>query len=170
MAGAILLEDKQLMGYGTAVFQPSDDFCSQSQEMVPETFRTEMDSLSGKKGDDEKNLRQYPVDPIVNEIESLAKIRGLEVDSNDIGELVEEHSQELTTEELMELHCVSQQEVMEKSLSEEEKVTAKQQSSRTKKEMLKAWETVASDIEKHNSNKVVAKHATNLFHDNAVSD
>ncbi|GBM91802.1 hypothetical protein AVEN_194200-1 [Araneus ventricosus] len=53
----------------------------------------------------------------------------LEVDSNDIDELVEEHNQELTTEELMELHCVSQQEVMEESLSEEEcggkKVTIK---------------------------------------------
>ncbi|GBO32294.1 hypothetical protein AVEN_156748-1 [Araneus ventricosus] len=36
-----------------------------------------------------------------------------EVDSNDIDELAEDHNQELTTEELMELHCVSQQEVME---------------------------------------------------------
>ena len=56
-------------------------------------------------------------------------------------ELVEEHSQELTTEELMELHCVSQQEVVEESLSEEEEeVTAKQQSSGAIREMLKAWE------------------------------
>ncbi|GBM31582.1 hypothetical protein AVEN_11751-1 [Araneus ventricosus] len=35
-------------------------------------------------------------------------IRGLEVDSKDIDELVEELNQELTTEELTELHCVSQ--------------------------------------------------------------
>ncbi|GBM36954.1 hypothetical protein AVEN_153906-1 [Araneus ventricosus] len=60
-----------------------------------------------------RSLRQYSVDPIVNEIASLAKIRGLEADSNDIDELVEEHNQELTTEELMDLHCISQQEVME---------------------------------------------------------
>ncbi|PNF30675.1 hypothetical protein B7P43_G06169 [Cryptotermes secundus] len=53
-----------------------------------------------------------PVEPVVNEIVSLAKIMGLEVDNNDIDELVEEHSQGLTTEELMELHCVSQQEVV----------------------------------------------------------
>ncbi|GBM36937.1 hypothetical protein AVEN_132194-1 [Araneus ventricosus] len=32
---------------------------------------------------------------------AFAKIRRLEVDSNDIDDLVEEHSQELTTEELM---------------------------------------------------------------------
>ncbi|GBN69928.1 hypothetical protein AVEN_93106-1 [Araneus ventricosus] len=35
------------------------------------------------------------------------------------------HNEELTTEGLMELHRASQQEVMEESLSEEEKVTAK---------------------------------------------
>ncbi|GBN35957.1 hypothetical protein AVEN_54229-1 [Araneus ventricosus] len=96
-----------------------------------------------------RNLRQYPVEPIVSEIASLAKITRLEVNSNDIHlqglwklELVEEDYQELTTEELMELHCVSQEEVMEETLSEEE-VTAKQQSSVAIREMLKALETVA---------------------------
>ncbi|GBM01548.1 hypothetical protein AVEN_209345-1 [Araneus ventricosus] len=72
------------------------------------------------------SLRQYPVESIVNEVVSLTKIRGLEVDNNDIDELVEENSQ-LTTKKLMKLHCVSQQEVMEKSLTEEEEVTVKQQ-------------------------------------------
>ncbi|PNF21866.1 hypothetical protein B7P43_G05279 [Cryptotermes secundus] len=109
-----------------------------------------------------------PVEPVVNEIVSLAKIMGLEVNNNDIDELVEEHSQELSTEELMELHCVSQKEVVEESLSEEE-VTAKQQSSGAIREMLKAWETVASYIEKHRPNRAVAMRATNLFNDNAVS-
>ncbi|PNF38634.1 hypothetical protein B7P43_G02310 [Cryptotermes secundus] len=111
------------------------------------------------------------VEPVVNEIVALAKTMGLEVDNNDIDELVEEHSQELTTEDLMELHCVSQQEVLEESLSEEEKeVTAKQQSSGAIREMLKAWETFASYIEKHHPNKAVAMLATNLFNDKAVSN
>ncbi|GBM41899.1 hypothetical protein AVEN_13618-1 [Araneus ventricosus] len=44
---------------------------------------------------------------------------GLEVE-NDIAELQEDHRQKLTTEELLELHCASQQEVVEESLSEEE--------------------------------------------------
>ncbi|GBO19960.1 hypothetical protein AVEN_45192-1 [Araneus ventricosus] len=95
-------------------------------------------------------------------------MKGLELDSNYIDELVEEHNLELTTEELMELHCVSQQEVMEESLSEKE-VTAKQQSSSAIREILKAWETVASYIEKHHPNKTVAMRATNLFYDNVVS-
>ncbi|GBO17898.1 hypothetical protein AVEN_12175-1 [Araneus ventricosus] len=93
---------------------------------------------------------------------------GVEVDNNDIDELVEEHSQELITEELMNLHCVSQQGV-EESLLEEEKVTAKQQFSGEIKEMLKAWGTVASCIKKHHPNKAVAVCATNLFNDNAVT-
>ncbi|GBM47476.1 hypothetical protein AVEN_153689-1 [Araneus ventricosus] len=56
---------------------------------------------------------EYPVEPIVNEIMSLANIRRPEVDSNDIDEFVEEHNQELTTGELIELHCVLKQEVTE---------------------------------------------------------
>ncbi|GBN71881.1 hypothetical protein AVEN_177794-1 [Araneus ventricosus] len=43
---------------------------------------------------------------------------GLEV-GNDIDELEEDHNQELTTEELMELHCVSQQEVVQESWTED---------------------------------------------------
>ncbi|GBM72560.1 hypothetical protein AVEN_81831-1 [Araneus ventricosus] len=69
-----------------------------------------------------------PCGTMVNEIVSLAMIGGLEVDSNDIDKLVEEHNQERTTKELMDLHCVSQQEVMVESLLEEEEVTAKQKS------------------------------------------
>ncbi|GBM89067.1 hypothetical protein AVEN_241289-1, partial [Araneus ventricosus] len=53
---------------------------------------------------------------------------GLEVDKNNIDELVEDHSQELTTKGLMELHFVSQQQALEESLSEKEDVTANQQS------------------------------------------
>ncbi|GBO46116.1 hypothetical protein AVEN_211762-1, partial [Araneus ventricosus] len=47
-----------------------------------------------------------------------------------------------------ELHCASQLEIVEESLSKEEKATAKQQSSSIIREMLKAWrETVASYTE-----------------------
>ncbi|GBN28062.1 hypothetical protein AVEN_217866-1 [Araneus ventricosus] len=88
---------------------------------------------------------------------------GLDVDNNDINEFVEEHSQELTTGELIELHCVPQQEVVEESLSEEEGITSKQQSSVAISERLKAWETVALYIEKHYPNKIVNFRATNIF-------
>ncbi|GBL94442.1 hypothetical protein AVEN_235563-1 [Araneus ventricosus] len=42
---------------------------------------------------------------------------GLEVANNDIDELVEEHSQELATEELMELHLFYSKEVVEERSS-----------------------------------------------------
>ncbi|PNF13919.1 hypothetical protein B7P43_G09861 [Cryptotermes secundus] len=50
-----------------------------------------------------------------------------------------------------------------------EEVTAKQQSSGAIREMMKAWETVASYNEKHHLNKAVAVRAANLFNGNAVS-
>ncbi|GBM62440.1 hypothetical protein AVEN_76647-1 [Araneus ventricosus] len=93
---------------------------------------------------------------------------GLEMDKNDIDELVEEDSQELTTEDLKESHCVSRQEVVEETLSEKEEVTAKQQSSGGIREMLNALETVPSYIEKHRPNQAVAMCVINLFNDNAV--
>ncbi|GBM43721.1 hypothetical protein AVEN_249117-1, partial [Araneus ventricosus] len=88
---------------------------------------------------------------------------GLDVDNYDIDELVEEHSQELTTGELIELHWVSQQEVVEESLSEEEGITSKQQSSGAIRERLKAWEAVALYIEKHYPKKTMNFRATNIF-------
>jgi hypothetical protein len=83
-----------------------------------------------------------PVDHIVNEIVSLTEIMRLEVDKNDVEEFVEEHSQELTTEDLTELHCVSQKKP-NWSLSGMEKVRVEPIRSGETKEMLKSWETVA---------------------------
>ncbi|GBL74195.1 hypothetical protein AVEN_231072-1 [Araneus ventricosus] len=70
---------------------------------------------------DFEGFETVPVKPAVNEIVSLAKIMGLEVD-NYIDELVEEHNLELATEGLTELRCVSQKKVVKESLSEEEEV------------------------------------------------
>ncbi|GBM64298.1 hypothetical protein AVEN_189104-1 [Araneus ventricosus] len=45
--GAILLEDVQLMAYDTTVFPPSDNFWNGAEEMVLQTLKAFMDSLSG---------------------------------------------------------------------------------------------------------------------------
>ena len=67
---------------------------------------------------------------------------GLEVNEADIQELVEEHEQELTTDELMDLHCKQQQEIMEHISSEvEEKKTEESLTSNEIREMCKMWET-----------------------------
>ncbi|GLV37474.1 hypothetical protein CBL_10560 [Carabus blaptoides fortunei] len=56
---------------------------------------------------------------VVNEIVSLAKSMGLDVDSDDVEELIKDHRNELTTEELQELQR-EQQEVIEDVSSEED--------------------------------------------------
>ncbi|GBO42968.1 hypothetical protein AVEN_46730-1 [Araneus ventricosus] len=65
------------------------------------------------------------VEPVVNEIVYLARIMGLEVGNNGIVELIEEHSQDLTTEDLKEFHCDSQQAVVGESMQEKKKTTEK---------------------------------------------
>ncbi|GBL79416.1 hypothetical protein AVEN_121593-1 [Araneus ventricosus] len=67
---------------------------------------------------DFEGFKTVPVEPVVNKIVSLAKIKGLDLDNNDIGELVKEHGQELTTEEFTELHCVLQQDDVEERNAE----------------------------------------------------
>ncbi|GBM85165.1 hypothetical protein AVEN_226224-1 [Araneus ventricosus] len=54
---------------------------------------------------DFEGFEKVPVKPVVNAIVYLAKIMGMEKDSNDIDELKAEHSQELIVEELGRLHC-----------------------------------------------------------------
>lgn len=115
-----------------------------------------------------EGLNAESTEPVTTEIIFLANQMGLEVDKNDIDELVAEHSEELTTEELMHLQCDLQQEDVEENLSGEE-VTEEQQPSSAIREMLKAWESVASYIKKHHPNQTVSKRATDLFNDNAVS-
>ncbi|GBN05021.1 hypothetical protein AVEN_164098-1 [Araneus ventricosus] len=46
-----------------------------------------------------EGFETVPVDSVVNDIVSFAKIMGLELDKNNIDKLVKEHSQELATEE-----------------------------------------------------------------------
>ncbi|XP_068087415.1 tyrosine-protein kinase Fyn isoform X1 [Hyperolius riggenbachi] len=106
---------------------------------------------------------------LVDEIVSLGKIMGLEVNKDDIQELLEEHSHELTTNELMDLHFAQQQEVLEEISSEEEKTTEDSLTSNEIQEMFKMWERLQSFVEKHHPNKAIAVRAINLFNDNAMS-
>lgn len=57
---------------------------------------------------------------VVEEIVSLGKSMGLEVDERDVNELVEEQSLELTTEELHDLHSQQHTVVQQKIIFEEE--------------------------------------------------
>ncbi|XP_066977870.1 tigger transposable element-derived protein 1-like [Macrobrachium rosenbergii] len=76
-------------------------------------------------------------DPDVEEIVSVAKSMGLEVSADDVEELVEEHSIELTTEELQQLQK-EQQKILAEEMSGEEE--SKRESTSGIKEMLLHWE------------------------------
>jgi len=76
--------------------------------------------------------------------------------------LVEVHSQELTTDELLQLHEQQGKEVMGED-SSGEVVDEEQQSSSTINKMLKSLESVSAYVAKYLPEKVVAVRSTNLF-------
>ncbi|XP_066945222.1 tigger transposable element-derived protein 1-like [Macrobrachium rosenbergii] len=92
----------------------------------------------GQLGDDPEAEPLPLPDPDVEEIVSVAKSMGLEVNSDDIEELVAEHYTELTTEELQELHK-EQQKILAGVVSGEEE-SKEESTSKEIKEMLLHWE------------------------------
>ncbi|KAG7160930.1 hypothetical protein Hamer_G007713 [Homarus americanus] len=66
-----------------------------------------------------EGFKELEEEAVVHEIVSLGNSMGLEVDDNDVEELVEEHSKELSTEELHELHK-EENETLKRSLTSEE--------------------------------------------------
>ncbi|KAG7172206.1 Tigger transposable element-derived protein 1-like 132, partial [Homarus americanus] len=68
---------------------------------------------------DFEGFEELEEEAVVHEIVSLGNSMGLEVDDDEVEELVEEHSKELSTEELLELHK-EQNETLKRSLTSEE--------------------------------------------------
>ncbi|UYV68360.1 hypothetical protein LAZ67_5004062 [Cordylochernes scorpioides] len=109
--------------------------------------------------------------PIIDVIVSLGKTLGLEVNEPIIQELVEEEDQELTTNELIDLHREQHQEVKEviSSGEEEDENSLGSLPSDQIREICKMWETVQLFVAKHHPNKPAALRATDQFNDNAMS-
>ncbi|XP_069167432.1 tigger transposable element-derived protein 1-like [Procambarus clarkii] len=106
---------------------------------------------------------------LVDDIVALGHTLGLEVDAADVQELVEEHSDELTTEELLELQKeLVQQEVQELSSGEEEVCEDAIPSSEIR-DVLGMFEKVTAFAEKHHPDKAVTTRCVNLFNDNVPS-
>ncbi|KAF6390255.1 hypothetical protein mRhiFer1_007835 [Rhinolophus ferrumequinum] len=105
--------------------------------------------------------------PIVEDIVSLGKSMGLEVSSDDVEELVEDHRTELTTEELQNILTEKQQAETEELSSEEEE--RESVSTALIKEMCAKWVEGKIFVEKYHLDKAAVNHATNTFNDNAVS-
>ncbi|UYV71872.1 hypothetical protein LAZ67_9000820 [Cordylochernes scorpioides] len=120
---------------------------------------------------DFKGLSGEQEPPIIDIIVSLGKTLGLEVNEPIIQELVEEEDQELTTNELIDLHREQHQEVKEviSSGKEEDENSLGSLPSDQIREICKMWETVQLFVAKHHPNKPAALRATDQFNDNAMS-
>ncbi|GIY62867.1 hypothetical protein CDAR_122691 [Caerostris darwini] len=97
---------------------------------------------------------------VEEEIVSLGKSMGLEVEERDVNELIEEYTQELTTEEIQELQSQRHTEVMQEigfEESEEEVISTSEI-----KEILGMWESVSQFVEKH-PEKVATGRASDLL-------
>ena len=110
-----------------------------------------------------------PEVPVEEEIVSLGKSMGLEVDEADVNDLVEKHSEELTTEELMELQAQQHTEVLQEIGSDEEPEAKEVLSTSEIKEMLGMWEKLSEFIEKKHPEKVATGRASALFNDTCLT-
>ncbi|XP_067132756.1 tigger transposable element-derived protein 1-like [Centruroides vittatus] len=106
---------------------------------------------------------------VVEELVSLGKSMGLEVDERDVNELVEEQSQELTTKELHDLHSQQQTVVQRKISFEEEPEMEEVISTRDIKEILAMWEKVVEFVDKNHPEKVATGRASELFNETCLT-
>jgi hypothetical protein len=110
-------------------------------------------------------------DPVVDDIVTTAESIGLHVDSGDVEELVEEHSEELSTEELQQL-LAEQQRMVPEEFSEEEgedQQSVQEISSSEIKEILKKWTELQIFVEKIHPDREKANHWIHLLNDNVMS-
>lgn len=110
-------------------------------------------------------------DPVVDDIVTIAESIGLHIDSGDVEELVEEHSEELSTEELQQL-LAEQQRMAAEELSEEEgedQQSVQQISSSEIKEILKKWTELQIFVEKTHPDREKANRCIHLLNDNVMS-
>ncbi|XP_068212019.1 uncharacterized protein [Palaemon carinicauda] len=91
---------------------------------------------------------------------------GLEVDEADVNYLVDEHAEELTTEELKELRKISHSEVM-MELSSEEDVEPEEEL--TSREILGKWQEVFDFVERRHPEKLSTGRASTLFNDTCLT-
>ena len=110
-------------------------------------------------------------EPEVEEIVSLGRTMGLLVDEEDIDELLEEHKQELSTEDLKELEAMRVTVVQEQYSADEEEEEEREATTTTAeiKDFLASYQKVADFIEKKHPEKVHTGRLVAQFNDICVS-
>ncbi|GCC22655.1 hypothetical protein chiPu_0001043 [Chiloscyllium punctatum] len=95
---------------------------------------------------------------VVKDVVTLGQNMGLEVDKGNVAELVEDHRQELSTEDLVELQQ-EQVKVMQQEHSGEEEEEREDVSSVQIKDICSKWSEVQAFVERHHPNKTVTNRA-----------
>ena len=105
---------------------------------------------------------------ILDDIVSMGRNMGLEVEAEDVTELVEGHSSELTTEELQHLQEQQQRTLAEDHDSEEDE-GREDIPSAVIREMCASWGRLRELVEQYHPDTVVSNRAVNIFNDNVMS-
>ncbi|KAF2358657.1 hypothetical protein FHG87_010586 [Trinorchestia longiramus] len=99
---------------------------------------------------------------------SMGRSRGIEVNREDIDELVEGHSSELTTEELLYLQQQQQQDLAQEQESSEDEDVCEEASSAVINGMCAKWGELQAFVEKYHPDTTVSNRAVIIFNDTVM--
>ncbi|KAG7177228.1 Tigger transposable element-derived protein 1-like 182 [Homarus americanus] len=123
---------------------------------------------------DFEGFEELEEEAVVHEIVSLGNSMGLEVDDDDFEELVEEHSKELSTEELLELHK-EENETLKRSLTseesreEEDKEESRIIPAKDLKDAFFCWSKLSKLAEDYHPDVGSVQKAISVFNDNVMN-
>ncbi|KAG7177225.1 Tigger transposable element-derived protein 1-like 172 [Homarus americanus] len=123
---------------------------------------------------DFEGFEELEEEAVVHEIVSLGNSMGLEVDDDDVEELVEEHSKELSTEELLELHkeeneTLKQSLTSEESGEEEDKEESRIIPAKDLKDAFFCWSKLSKLAEDYHPDVGSVQKAISVFNDNVMN-
>ncbi|KAG7165919.1 Tigger transposable element-derived protein 1-like 191 [Homarus americanus] len=124
---------------------------------------------------DFEGFEELEEEAVVHEIVSLGNSMGLEVDDDDVEKLVEEHSKELSTEELLELHK-EQNETLKQSLTSEESGEEEEDKEESRiipakdlKDAFFCWSKLSKLAEDYHPDVGSVQKAISVFNDNVMN-
>ena len=129
----------------------------------------QFDSVAGTStaADNEEESREDS--QLIDEIVSMGQNLGLEINSGDVEELLNEHRDELTTEELRQLH-EEQKKTLTEEISSDEDEGWKIASSADIKKICAKWNDIQNFVELyHPADKATSSRAVYMFNDIVIS-
>ena len=106
---------------------------------------------------------------VMEDILSMGRSMGTEVNREDIDELVEGHSSELTTEELLNLQQQQQQDLVQEQESSEDEDVREEASSAVINDMCAKWGELQAFVEKYHPDTAVSNRAVIIFNDTVMA-